>query len=110
MLSRSRVEEAAMKKWIACVLPIGVAILSVESGHAQQAAPSGSADRGKQTFATVGCWQCHGYGGQGGQGTGPRVADDTYDMIIAQVRHPASEMPAYEPAVLPDQAVADIFA
>ena len=36
-------------------------------------APAGNADTGKTLYVSVGCWQCHGYEGQGGA-AGPRLA------------------------------------
>ena len=33
---------------------------------AAQTAPAGNADTGKKLWVSVGCWQCHGYEGQGG--------------------------------------------
>ena len=37
------------------------------------AAPTGNAKDGKKLFASVGCYQCHGYEGQGSNATGPRL-------------------------------------
>ena len=63
------------------------------------AAPA-PADR--ELFIRYGCYQCHGYEGQGGEGL--RIAPSPYpfDAFAAKVRKPANEMPAYAPEVLSD--------
>ena len=94
---------------IFAVAGLALPLLAAAAALAQQA-PAGSADRGKQIYMTVGCWQCHGFGGQGGQGTGPRIADTPFEAVMTQLRHPGGEMPAYEPVILSDQAAADIYA
>ena len=48
-----------------------VAVLSAS----QAALAAGSADKGKTAFAKHGCWQCHGFAGQGGV-AGPKLAPD----------------------------------
>jgi mono/diheme cytochrome c family protein len=40
---------------------------------AAQAAPAGNTETGKKLYVSYGCWQCHGYEGQGGA-AGPRHA------------------------------------
>jgi mono/diheme cytochrome c family protein len=91
------------------VAAFALPLLAAAPVFAQQV-PTGSAERGKQIYVKDGCWQCHGFGGQGGQGTGPRVADTPIEALMIQLRHPGGEMPAYEPVILSDQAVADIYA
>jgi mono/diheme cytochrome c family protein len=63
------------------------------------AAPA-AADR--ELFVRYGCYQCHGYEGQGGEAL--RIAPSPYpfEAFAAKVRKPASEMPAYAPEVLSD--------
>jgi mono/diheme cytochrome c family protein len=63
------------------------------------AAPA-AADR--ELFVRYGCYQCHGYEGQGGEAL--RIAPSPYpfDAFAAKVRKPANEMPAYAPEVLSD--------
>jgi mono/diheme cytochrome c family protein len=63
------------------------------------AAPA-PADR--ELFVRYGCYQCHGYEGQGGDGL--RIAPSPYpfEAFAAKVRKPANEMPAYAPEVLSD--------
>jgi mono/diheme cytochrome c family protein len=63
------------------------------------AAPA-PADR--ELFVRYGCYQCHGYEGQGGEAL--RIAPSPYpfEAFAAKVRKPANEMPAYAPEVLSD--------
>jgi len=51
-------------------------------------------------FVRYGCYQCHGYEGQGGEAL--RIAPSPYpfDAFELKVRKPANEMPAYAPEVL----------
>lgn len=80
--------------------------------HAQDKAPSGDADKGRKLFDTIGCYQCHGYVGQGGGAAGPEIAKTKlpFESFLMQVRKPSNQMPPYESAVLPDQSAADIYA
>ena len=75
------------------------------------AAPAGNADTGKKLFASVGCWQCHGYEGQGGA-AGPRLAARNLPFagFSAYVRRPANQMPPYTEKVLPNTDLAHIHA
>ena len=68
--------------------------------------------RGKQLYMTTGCFQCHGTYGQGGGGSGPRLAPGPipYEGVLQQVRKPRVRMPFYTAVVLPDSDVADIYA
>ena len=82
-------------------------------GLAQQSgAPAGNVANGKKLFETVGCYQCHGYVGQGALQTGPRISRTSlpFDAFLHQLRQPMYQMAPYEAAVLPDSAVADLYA
>lgn len=86
--------------------------LAVSSGSAwAQSATAGNATHGKQLFVSDGCYQCHGYAGQGGN-AGPRLGPPpvAYEAFTAQLRHPRAEMPPYEAQILPDKDAADIYA
>ena len=56
----------------------------------------------RKLFVRYGCYQCHGYEGQGGEAL--RIAPSPYpfEAFAAKVRKPANEMPAYAPEVLSD--------
>jgi mono/diheme cytochrome c family protein len=67
---------------------------------------------GKTLFEKNGCYQCHGWVGQGGL-NGPRLAQSRFTQagFIAFVRNPpSSNMPPYRAKVLSDQDLADVFA
>ena len=75
-----------------------------------QGAPNGNAANGKKLFETIGCFECHGYAGQGG-GAGPKLIDPpVWEAFIAQLRTPRQQMPPYTARVLTDQQAADIYA
>jgi mono/diheme cytochrome c family protein len=91
------------------------------SALAQQAKPvaqtpasagSGNAENGKKLFVNVGCYECHDREGQGGAGTGPRLAPNPvpFSAFVHQLRQPASQMPPYTEKVLSNAQVADIYA
>lgn len=74
-------------------------------------APAGNADTGKKLFVSYGCWQCHGYEGQGGA-AGPRLASRPLPFagFSAYVRRPTNQMPPYTEKVVSDADLAHIHA
>ena len=74
-------------------------------------APAGNADAGKKLFSTVGCWQCHGYEGQGGS-AGPRIAPRPipYAAFSKYLRRPTNQMPPFTEKVVTDADLANIYA
>ena len=83
---------------------IGAAIAAAQ-------APAGNADNGKRLFLRDGCWECHGYAGQGGR-DGARIAATALNAqgLIRYVRRPAGAMPAFTVKVATDQELTDIWA
>jgi mono/diheme cytochrome c family protein len=79
------------------------------SGNAAAAEPSVA--NGRVLFVKVGCYECHGYQGQGGA-AGPRIAPDPlpFDGLAAFVRTSSGEMPPYTTTILSDADLADIYA
>ena len=75
------------------------------------AAFAADAKKGKDAFVQHGCWQCHGYAGQGGV-TGPKLAPNPMPLeaMNAFVRNSNRAMPPYQKAVLSDADLADIHA
>jgi ubiquinol-cytochrome c reductase cytochrome c subunit len=76
-----------------------------------QTAPAGNADNGKRIFEKDGCFQCHGFVGQGtkdGARIGPPVLN--LQALIRYVRKPAGAMPAFTERVLSDAELTDIYA
>src|ERR1700692_2638203 len=87
--------------------------LTVGAAAAQQtSAPSGNIEHGKTLYQETGCYQCHGYAGQGAPMTGPRVSrtEFPFEGFLFQLRHPVSQMPPYQAAILSDQDAADLYA
>jgi ubiquinol-cytochrome c reductase cytochrome c subunit len=72
--------------------------------------PKEDAAKGKARYAEVGCYQCHGYVGQGG--VGPRLAPNplAYAAFLKYTREPKGQMPPYTSKYLTDQDMADIYA
>jgi mono/diheme cytochrome c family protein len=70
-----------------------------------------NAENGKRLFVKDGCYECHGYAGQGTV-AGARLAPPVLDAkgMTRYVRRPAGAMPAFTDKVLTDQDVADIYA
>jgi len=72
---------------------------------------AGSAEKGKTAFVQHGCWQCHGFAGQGGV-TGPKLAPNPMPLetMSAFVRNTRGGMPPYQKAILSEADLADIHA
>lgn len=73
--------------------------------------PAGDAANGKKLFLRDGCYECHGYAGQGGA-AGARIAAIGLNAqgLIRYVRAPGGQMPAYTDKVISDQELTDIWA
>ncbi len=87
-------------------------LFAIDSGARateQRAAPSRVA-HGRQVYVAEGCYQCHGYSGQGT--SGPRLAPNPLpiELFTRQLRNPLNVMPVYTRVVLPDADLADIYA
>jgi ubiquinol-cytochrome c reductase cytochrome c subunit len=97
---------------VCLAIAVGAILLPASSVRAQSAAPAGNADNGHRLFDSVGCYQCHGYVGQGGGAAGPELAKTKLplDAFLMQVRKPSNQMPPYEAVVLSDQMATDIYA
>ena len=92
-----------------CVSLPALAVAGILVAGTAQAEPS--AANGQMLFVKVGCYQCHGYQGQGGA-AGPRIAPDPlpFDGLAAFVRTSSGEMPPYAATILSDGDLADIYA
>ena len=73
-------------------------------------APAGNADTGKKLYVSYGCWQCHGYEGQGG--AAPRIAPRPLPLaaFLTFVRRPPNQMPAYTERLMSDVDLGHIHA
>jgi mono/diheme cytochrome c family protein len=96
------------------ILSAALAVLSLTgTAQAQPAAtPAGNVAHGKTLFTSTGCYQCHGYQGQGLGTTGPKLAPTPmpYEAFIRQLRKPRDAMPLYTSKVMSDGDVQDIYA
>ena len=74
------------------------------------AAIAADASAGKHKYVTHGCFQCHGYVGQGG--AGPKLAPGPmpYDTLASFVRTTNRAMPPYSEQILSNDDLADIYA
>jgi mono/diheme cytochrome c family protein len=88
----------------------GPAMARQEQASRANQAPKGDATNGKKLYDTVGCWQCHGYSGQGG--AGPEIAPNpiSYPSFSRYIRKPSGQMPPYTEKALPEADVTDIYA
>ena len=70
-----------------------------------------SAEKGKAAYVQHGCWQCHGFQGQGGV-AGKTLAPDPIaaEAFSAFVRGSNGPMPPYPEKILSNDDLADIYA
>lgn len=75
------------------------------------ASMSSASEKGKQLFVKNGCWQCHGFIGQGGI-AGPALAPEVMPLEAMKnfVRNANRSMPAYKEAILSDADLTEIHA
>jgi mono/diheme cytochrome c family protein len=100
-----------MKSTIAVLSIVLVAILAFGQDRGQQPAPAGDVKRGETFYAKYGCWECHGYTGQ--TGNGARLATTVLNAsgFVNYLRNPrTNQMPLYSAKVVSDQDAADLFA
>ena len=98
--------------FVTLLLATVAALAPSDSRGAQQpATPAANVQNGKRLFERDGCWECHGWAGQGGR-DGARLADTalTTAQLTRYVRKPTGAMPAYIDKVITDQELADIWA
>jgi mono/diheme cytochrome c family protein len=88
-----------------------LAAVAIAAAQQSDSAPEGDAAHGKVLFTKIGCYQCHGYAGQGGR-AGARIVPTPFKAqdLIRYVRRPPGEMPAYTEKVASDQDLKDIYA
>jgi mono/diheme cytochrome c family protein len=86
------------------VLPVALAVAIAAVGHRASAAPDE-----RSPYVANGCYQCHGYAGQGGAGARLARTAYSFEAFAALVRRPANEMPAYAPQVLDERELRSIY-
>ena len=108
---------ARLVRALAALIVVLAAGVLVRTGGAAQSA-AGDAKRGAALFHADGCYECHGYQGEGTgterpQGlTGPKLAPSPlpYAAFIKQLRTPRNVMPSYSANILSDADAADVYA
>jgi len=95
---------------LACLALKDAGVLAQTSNQSEGS--SGDAKNGRRIYASYGCYECHGYVGQGSTATGPRLAPDPipFTAFARYVREPRGDMPPYTAKVASDQELADIYA
>ncbi|MGE3840876.1 MAG: cytochrome c [Vicinamibacterales bacterium] len=75
-------------------------------------APSGDAAIGRKLYTSFGCYQCHGYEGQGSSATGPRLGPRPmpFAAFVYYVRQPTGQMPPYTVKVVSEADLTHIYA
>jgi mono/diheme cytochrome c family protein len=94
------------------MLALGAGDLARGQASARASAETGNVDNGKQLYGKYGCFECHGWEGQGGY-AGVRIAPNPipYAAFVRYVRTPRGVMPPYSEKLLKsDQDLADIYA
>jgi cytochrome c553 len=91
-----------------------IAVMAAASFAGANNAAAADADKGKIAFTKYGCWQCHGYEGQGSVATSNgRVIARTQlplDAFKAFVRTTNGAMPPFRAEVLSDEDLDNIYA
>jgi mono/diheme cytochrome c family protein len=78
----------------------------------QETIAAGDAKVGQNLYITDGCYECHGYQGQGATQTGgARLGPPQIPLsgFISYVRQPTAQMPPYTLKVISDQDLAHIY-
>lgn len=75
------------------------------------AANAADAQKGRAAFVKHGCYQCHGFMGQGGS-AGKTLAPKPlpFEAFSIFVRNTSGAMPPFQKAILSDEELADIHA
>lgn len=94
----------------ACV-PVVRAQASAAPAAKPAQAGAGNAEDGRKLWVSYGCWQCHGYEGQGGA-AGPRLSARGLPLagFSAYVRRPTNQMPPYTEKVVSNADLMNIHA
>ena len=104
------------KPWAAHIFAAAViSACALNSSPAARAAmpdkPVAQAQTGRALFKEKGCYECHGWGGQGALGVAPAIAPPplSAEAMEAYIRHPSGEMPPYSTAAVSHEQFKAIF-
>jgi mono/diheme cytochrome c family protein len=97
-------------KTIRFVVMMGAALV-LGSAASVVAQPAGDPKAGETAYMKLGCYSCHGAGGQGTWRDGPRLNPPMpFEAMVQQLRTPRYEMPPYVESQVSDKGIADIHA
>jgi ubiquinol-cytochrome c reductase cytochrome c subunit len=96
---------------IVLTVAMQLAFASRSAGVLRRQRDEGAIERGRRTFVTVGCYECHGREAQGAS-TGPRLGPNPLPRaaFTRAVRTPRNEMPPYSEKILSDASLAEVYA
>lgn len=87
-----------------------VALAATAANLLSTGAVAGDAAKGKLTFVKNGCFQCHGFVGQGGAGAKLAPKPMPEEAFVNFVRTTNRQMPPYSEQILSNEDLADIYA
>lgn len=95
-------------------LALGVLTLALLGPAAPGTAAPTAQDpaRGYEIYVRIGCYECHGYAGQGAAATGPRIAPNpiAFNRFVDIIYNPLDVMPRYSPEYVSEDDLRDIYA
>ncbi len=94
------------------VLALSSVSAQTQEESASESPPAGDVENGSKIYVSYGCYECHGYAGQGSTRSGPRIAPDPIPLAVFTyiVREPPDQMPGYSEKVMSDEEIADVYA
>ena len=103
---------------LAIALAAGLAFSQGRGGGQQTAVPApnlnlpaGDVKRGETYYAKYGCWECHGFTGQTGNGARLATTPLNANGFVNYIRNPrTNQMPLYSAKLVSDQDGADLYA
>ena len=110
MDTRETIGRQTARRWF--LQQCGVGLGAIAAGSLMSgAAHAASAEKGKEAYVQHGCWQCHGFVGQGGI-AGPALAPNVIPLeaLTSFVRNSNRSMPPYKEAILSNADLAEIHA
>ncbi len=97
--------------FIIAALTLPLTLVAQRGGAPNPNLSAGDAKRGEGYYLKYGCWECHGYTGQ--TGNGARLVSTVLNAngFVNYIRSPrTNQMPLYSAKVISDQDGADLYA
>ena len=97
-----------LSKWL-LLSALSVTTFNITADELPDAENAGQ--NGRSLYIQKGCYSCHGYEGQGGIISGPKLAPNPLpvEVFVMRVRRPVADMPAYSTRVLKDEELLEIY-